>query len=80
MTTVYILIAAVVGIGIGILIANTILKNALTKRSQQLLKDAEEKGEIIKKEKILQAKEKFLQLNSEYEINSQERNSVVAKK
>ncbi|MBR6491765.1 MAG: ribonuclease Y [Bacteroidales bacterium] len=79
MTTVYILIAAVVGIGIGILIANTILKNALTKRSQQLLKDAEEKGEIIKKEKILQAKEKFLQLNSEYEKNIQERNSVVAK-
>ena len=79
MTTVYILIAAVVGIGIGILIANTILKNALTKRSQQLLKNAEEKGEIIKKEKILQAKEKFLQLNSEYEKNIQERNSVVAK-
>ncbi len=79
MTTVYILIAAVVGIGIGILIANTILKNALTKRSQQLLKDAEEKGEIIKKEKILQAKEKFLQLNSEYEKTIQERNSAVAK-
>ena len=79
MTTVYILIAAVVGIGIGILIANNILKNALTKSSQQLLKDAEEKGEIIKKEKILQAKEKFLQLNSEYEKNIQERNSVVAK-
>ena len=43
------------------------------------MKDAEEKGEIIKKEKILQAKEKFLQLNSEYEKNIQERNSVVAK-
>ena len=31
------------------------------------LEEAKEKGEVIKKEKILQAKEKFLQLKSEHE-------------
>ncbi len=73
------LIAAIVGVGVGLAIAYTAMKKVLTKDSMQLLKDAEEKGEIIKKEKILQAKEKFMQLNAEYEKTVQERNSILAK-
>lgn len=73
------IVAIAVGIGAGILASTTVLRNALTKKSQQLLKEAEEKGEIIKKEKILQAKEKFLQLNAEHEKVVHERNSNIAK-
>ena len=73
------IIVAIIGIGIGILIATMIMRKALTKKGQQILTDAEEKGEIIKKEKLLQAKEKFLQLNAEHEKVIQERNNNVLK-
>ena len=41
--------------------------------------EAEEKAEVIKKEKILQAKEKFLQLKAEHEKVVNERNNAVQK-
>ena len=72
-------IAAICGIAVGILVATTFLKKSLTKKSLFLVKDAEEKGEIIKKEKMLQAKEKFLQLKSEHDRQCQERNSNIQK-
>ena len=77
MVFVYILIGLVVGLGVGILLSHTSLKNKLEKESRTLLKEAEEKAEIIKKEKMLQAKEKFLQLKSEHEKQVQERNNKV---
>ncbi|MDR2003910.1 MAG: ribonuclease Y [Prevotella sp.] len=73
------IICAVCGIAVGILIATTILKKTLTKKSQFIVKDAEEKAEIIKKEKMLQAKEKFLQLKSEHDKQCQERNNNILK-
>ncbi|MEG2070902.1 MAG: ribonuclease Y [Bacteroidales bacterium] len=78
MTTILIVIALIAGIGIGMLIAHTGLKNALTKSSKELLKKAEEDAEIMKKEKILQAKEKFLQLKSEHEKVVNEKNQQIA--
>ena len=39
----------------------------LKKKGSQIIRDAEIQGENIKKEKIFQAKEKFLQLKSEHE-------------
>lgn len=77
MVFVYILIGLVVGLGVGILLSHTSLKNKLEKESRTLLKEAEEKAEIIKKEKMLQAKEKFLQLKGEHEKQVQERNNKV---
>ena len=77
MVFVYILIGLVVGLGVGILLSHTSLKNKLEKEGRTLLKEAEEKAEIIKKEKMLQAKEKFLQLKSEHEKQVQERNNKV---
>ena len=58
--------ALVVGAGAGILISSTVMRNTLTKKSVQLLEEAKEKAEVIKKDKILQAKEKFLQLKADY--------------
>jgi ribonuclease Y len=62
---------------LGIVIANTILKKTLEKKSQQVLKDAEAEGEVLKKEKMLQAKEKFLQLKAEHEKSINEKNNQV---
>ena len=72
-------VAGVVGIGIGVLLATTIMRNALTKKSKQLLEEAKEKGEVIKKDKILQAKEKFLQMKSDYEKETNEKKRELQK-
>lgn len=77
MTILMIIIGLVVGGGLGIFATTTILRNKLLNKSQQVLKDAEEKGEIIKKDKILQAKEKYLQMKSEYDKQVNERNSKL---
>ena len=77
MNIVIFIVVGLVGVGIGIALATTKLRSILEKKSQQVLKEAEEKAEILKKEKILQAKEKFLQLKSEHEKQVQERNSKV---
>lgn len=47
------------------------------KQARKLLQEAEEKGEILKKEKLLQAKEKFLQLKAEHDKQVQERNNKL---
>ena len=72
-----IIIGLVAGAGAGIAATTTILRKKLLSKSQQVLKDAEEKGEVIKKDKILQAKEKYLQMKSEFEKQANERNSKL---
>lgn len=64
---------------LGILLASTILRKAIEKKSGVVLKEAREKAEVIKKDKILQAKEKFLQLKAEHEKVINERNSALQK-
>ncbi len=63
--------------GLGILVAITVLRKSMLKKSEALLDEAKEKDEVIKKDKILQAKEKFLQLKSEHEKMINERNSKI---
>lgn len=75
-TNVLVAVAAIlVGGGIGVLLSTTVMRNALTRKSTQLLEEAKEKGEVIKKDKILQAKEKFLQMKQDYdkEVNEKKR-------
>ncbi len=50
---------------------------ALRSRSRKIIKDAEIEAEVIRKDKILQAKEKFLQLKSEHEKEINSRNTRV---
>jgi len=73
------LIIGVSGIIIGGLLTGTILNKALERKRDGLLKEAMDKAEVMKKEKILQAKEKFLQLKSEHEKFIHEKNEEVAK-
>lgn len=70
-------IIAIVACGVGILLARTALKKQLLNKSENIVKEAENKGELIKKEKLLQAKEKFMQLKSEHEKECRERMNKV---
>ncbi len=70
-----IIIASAVSLLVGGLLASTILKKSIIKKSQHILKEAKAEAEMIKKDKILEAKEKFLQLKSEHEKHINERNN-----
>lgn len=67
----------VVGGGVAVWLATSVMRKRLLAKSEQVLKDAEEKGEMMKKEKALQAKEKFLQLKAEHEKQCNERNNKI---
>ena len=77
--TLIIAVIGVIGFALGILLSATALRKKIQKKSEVLLKEAQEKAGVIKKEKILQAKEKFLQLKSEHEKIVHERNSILQK-
>ena len=62
---VYLVISGFAGLVLGVIITSTILRKAVEKKSEKLLQEAKEKAEVYKKDKILQAKEKFLQLKIE---------------
>lgn len=75
--TLYIIIGVVAGIAIGIGLSYTIMKSTLEKNSKKVLKEAQEEAELMKKDRILQAKEKFLQLKLEHEKQINERNQQM---
>ncbi len=75
LTSLFILVA----FGLGIALTYFFLKKALLKKSEAILVEAEEKAEVVKKEKILQAKEKFLQLKSEHQKIIDEKNKNIQK-
>lgn len=68
-----IIIGGLVGLVAGVIVTFIIQNVLLKKRTQQILKEAENDGESIKKEKILQAKEKFLQLKENHEKTMKDR-------
>ena len=60
-------IAASVALFVGGFISYFIWNKVLKAKSSKIIKEAESESEVIRKEKILQAKERFLQLKSEHE-------------
>jgi ribonucrease Y len=62
---------------VGGLVAWFVIVKALNSRSRRIIREAESEAEVIKKDKILQAKEKFLQLKADYEREINNRNSKV---
>ncbi len=75
-----IVITIIAGAGaliLGILVTATVLRNAVTRKANDKLALAEVEGETLKKEKLLQAKEKFLQLKQEHEKAVNDRNQNV---
>ncbi|RRQ48948.1 ribonuclease Y [Maribacter algicola] len=74
MDSTMIIIAGIVGLAIGFAVAKFMEKGKASKTianarkdAAQILKEAKIEGENIKKDKILQAKEKFLELKAEHE-------------
>jgi ribonuclease Y len=72
------IIASIVALGLGYVIAIVITKSVQKNKAAEILKKAEEEGEITKEKKILQAKEKFIQLKSEHDKFVNEKNKSIA--
>lgn len=72
-----ILLGLLAGIVVGGGIVYVVLNNAMKKRSVGILKEAEVEAEALKKEKIVQAKEKFLELKEEHEKDVRERERAI---
>ncbi len=72
------LLMLIVGVAAGVRIGYLLLQNATKKKAEQLLKDAELKAEIVRKNKEIEAKEKFIQLKSEHEKDVQAKNNAIA--
>lgn len=69
-----IILPAIASFGITYYVTGNIF---LKKKKEEIIRSAEIEGENIKKEKVFQAKEKFLQLKSEHEQQILERNNLV---
>ncbi len=67
------MIGVLVGVLAGGGVVYFVLNGLLKKRSTGILQKAEAEGEAIKKEKILQAKEKFLQMKEAHEQEAREK-------
>ena len=74
------IIISVVSLVAGILIVVFAYQTFLKRKRQNIIREAETEAEVIKKDKILQAKEKFLQLKSEHEkvINDKNQKVLIA--
>ena len=71
-----------IGIAVGFIVCGALAyfvwDKALKSKKRRIIGEGESKAEVIKEAKILQAKEKFLQLKSEHEKYINERNSSLA--
>lgn len=61
------IIGGLIGLIAGGVVAFVVQNSLLKKKADQILKEAELEGETLKKDKILQAKEKFLKLKEDHE-------------
>ena len=69
MEIVYVIAGLVGGIVLGFLVQKMLLKG----KADKIISDAEFKAESIKKDKMFQAKERFLKLKQEHETKIKER-------
>ena len=66
-----------IGFFTGGLVTWFVISQALKSRSRKIIREAEAEAEVIRKDKILQAKEKFLHLKGEYEKEINSRNAKM---
>ncbi len=81
------LIIAVVALGLGIVIGRFLLRQLLKQQEvaaqnkvKKILREAESKAEILKKDKLLEAKEKFLQMKLDHEQEINQKNTTAAQR
>jgi len=75
--TINIIITGFVCLLSGAIVGYFLFQLIVTRRRKNIIKEAEAEAEVIKRDKILQAKERFLQLKVEHEKMINERNSKV---
>ncbi len=73
------IITGVIALAIGGAISYFLWDTALKGKKKKIISEAESEGEVLKKDKMLQAKEKFLQLKAEHEkfINEKDQKNAV---
>jgi ribonuclease Y len=81
---VYIILAVLVGLGGGAALAGILIKNKNQKleeetreRVKSMLREAEINAETIKKERMLEAKEKYLKLKSEFDEEMNNKKNII---
>ncbi|SFC79681.1 ribonucrease Y [Parapedobacter composti] len=80
MEIIYIVIAFAVGVVIGRFALRFLFKKqemAAQSKVKKILKEAEQAGEHLKKQRLLEAKEKFLQLKAEHEKETNQKNNAL---
>lgn len=84
--TIIVAVAAIlIGLAVGYIVAKNLEKkssdgilNTAKKEADSIIKEAKKEGESIKKDKILQAKEKFIELKTEHEKTIMSRDKKIA--
>ncbi len=81
------IVTGILALVIGFLVAKTMLKKGIQDHEQiakekadKILKDADAQAELLKKNKLLEAKEKFLQLKAEHEQEIQQKNTAASQR
>lgn len=81
---VYIILAVLLGLGVGAALAGMLIKNKNQKleeetreRVKSMLREAEINAETIKKERMLEAKEKYLKLKSEFDGEMNNKKNII---
>ncbi|MFT2007536.1 ribonuclease Y [Pontibacter sp. 13R65] len=81
---IYILLTAIVALPVGIYIGRNLLQKvykdqeeAACLKAQNIIREAEINAESVKKDRILEAKEKFLRLKSEFEEESNKKKNII---
>ena len=72
--TIYVLVASLAGVAVGGGFTWVVFNNILKNKKEGILAEATKEGETIKEKKILQAKEKFLEMKNQHENEVRERN------
>lgn len=80
----YIIITAVVALGLGIGIGRLLFQKVITKieteareKAKLIIKEAELKAESVKKDRILEAKEKYLKLKADFEDEANKKKNLI---
>ncbi|MDB5264394.1 MAG: ribonuclease [Adhaeribacter sp.] len=83
-TTIYIVIAALVALGIGIFIGRNLLRQVFKREEDEarekarlIIREAELNAESLKKDRILEAKEKYLRLKAEFEEDVNKKKNII---
>ena len=80
MDIVFLIITLVGGLAIGAVVAYYFLSNKSESKAAQIIKEAEERAQAIKKTRELEAKEKFYQLKNEFEQETKSQKREIEEK